>query len=180
MAIGPEFIARLVPALDELELRWRTRKISADTVIDFCQRCTQRLGVRPEFEAYRQRVQVTLEAAWAVRESSPAHIRRDVDELVRRWARSSNDNYRDDFEACSALLARTSPGSPQRTRMLAVLASVLDEATRAADESREVHAYLAGVLDRAAWERLAKEPVPPARSRASFAIKKKPAATRRR
>ncbi len=119
-------------------------------------------------------MQVTLDAAWAVRESSPEHIRRDVAELVRRWARSSNDNYRDDFEACSALLARTPPGSPQRTHILAVLASVLDEATRAADESREVRAYLAGVLDRAAWERLAKEPLPRPRSRASFSKKKKP------
>jgi|HubBroStandDraft_6_1064221.scaffolds.fasta_scaffold272990_2 hypothetical protein len=174
MAIGPEFIARLLPALDELEERWRTRKLSPDKAIDFCLRCTQRLGLRPEFESLRQRVRVTLDAAWAVRESSPVYIRRDVDQLVRRWARSSNDNYRDDFEECSALLARTQPGSRQRTRVLAVLASVLDEGARAADESRDVQTYLAGVLDRAAWERLADEPLPPARSRASFAIKKKP------
>ena len=127
MAIGPDFIAKLLLALDELEDRWRRRKISPDKAIDFCLRCDQRLGLRPEFEALRQRVRVTLDAASALRDSSPAYIRRDISELERRWARMSNDNYRDDFEECAVLLARTQPDSPERARVLAVISSVLDE-----------------------------------------------------
>jgi hypothetical protein len=168
MAIGAEFVAKLLPALDELEARWRAGKISPDKAIDFCLRCRQRLGLRPEFEALRQRVKVTLDAAWAARESSPQYLRRDVDELERRWARSDNDNYRDDFEECSVLIVRTTPGSPERTRVLAVLASLLDEATSAAAINASVRDYLSALLDRAQWQRIAAEPLPPARPRESF------------
>jgi len=168
MAIGAEFVAKLLPALDDLEARWREGTISPDKAIDFCLRCSQRLGIRPEFETLRQRVQVTLDAAWALRDSSPRYIRRDVGELERRWGRSENDNYRDDLEECSALIGRTTPRSSERARVLAVLASVLDEASNAAAASPSVREYLGGLLDRARWERIAAEPLPPARPRSSF------------
>ena len=168
MAIGAEFVAKLLPALDDLEARWRARKISPDKAIAFCLRCEQRLGLRPELEALRQRVRVTLDAAWAFRESSPKYVRRDVDELERQWARNDNDNYRDDFEECGALLSRTTPRSSERARVLAVLASLLDEANNAAATSPIVGDYLDGLLDRARWRRIAAEPLPPARPRASF------------
>jgi hypothetical protein len=179
VAIGPEFIAKLLPALDELEQRWRTGKISADKAIDFCLRCDQRLGSRPEYESLRQRVKVTSDAAWAARYSLPVYIRRDVNELERRWARSLNDNYRDDFEECNVLLARTAPGSPERDRVLAVLASVLDEATRAAADHPGIRDYLAPLIDRAAWERLAERSLPAARARATFIVpRKKPSSAK--
>ncbi|MBA2540036.1 MAG: hypothetical protein H0V17_10415 [Deltaproteobacteria bacterium] len=167
MAIGPEFIAKLLPALDELEERWRLRKISADKAIDFCLTCQQRLGSREEFQAIRDRVQVTLDAAFALRESSPKYIHRDLAELERRWGRERNDNYRDDFEECNALLGRTAPRSPQRARVLAVLASVLAEATKVAEDP-SIREYLGAWLDREAWERDVEQRLPKSRPRASF------------
>ncbi|HEY4181008.1 MAG TPA: hypothetical protein VGM90_29395 [Kofleriaceae bacterium] len=168
MAIGAEFIAKLLPALDELEARWHSKKLSPDKAIAFCLRCRQRLGTRPEFAALRQRIDVTLDAAMSARDSSPIYIRRATDELERRWARGDNDNYRDDFDDCAALLARTARRSPERTRVLAVIASVLDEAHTAAATSPVIRDYLGEWLDRAAWRRAAAQPLPPARPRASF------------
>jgi hypothetical protein len=168
MAIGPEYIAKLLPALDELEERWRLNKISADKAIDFCLHVDQRLGIRPEFEVYRQRVRVTLDAAFAARNSSPVYLRRDLDQLERSWARGHNDNYRDDIEECTALIGRTTPRSPERARVLAVLASVVDACRRLAITSPDVHEYMAGVLDRAAWERFIGERLPEPQPRSSF------------
>lgn len=169
MAITPEFLAKLSSALDELEERWRTKRISAQKAFEFALRARDRIGIdRLELAPLRKRIEVTLEAAQLALETSPVQIRRDVDELVNGWARSNNDNWKDDFFDCAALLARTKKGSPDRKRVLAVLASLLDEANEGARTNPGIAEYLGDLLDAKAWKKQAGEPLARPRPRNAF------------
>ncbi|HEX4451582.1 MAG TPA: hypothetical protein VGL61_14830 [Kofleriaceae bacterium] len=96
--------------------------------------------------------------------ADPKVIEAEVVELEELWP-DFDDNYKDILEECDRMLARTEAHPVLERRVLAVLASVLDEVEREAKTNGIVRDYLGAYGTRKHWETVAGKPLPKGRER---------------